>query len=190
MDVGQLHTALQGAVDPRIALELLTPLTTALVLIPAAMIDYKEHRIPNVLSLVGWLMGPILYTVFLGLDGLRESLTGLAILLLLGFPLWLIHWMGAGDVKLMAGVGALVGAGKAPQVFLGIVITGLLLGVALLLRKRQFRLRMRRVLAAIGLTFLMKEVFSPIDNSQKPIVMPYGIPIAFGTLLTELYIMV
>jgi len=92
----------------------ITQVLLLLVVIPAAFFDIRQRRIPNWLVLTGVVAGIGLNT-FLFYDnpspvsGLWFSLQGLGIAFLVYFPLYLLRGMGAGDVKLMGAVGAIVG---------------------------------------------------------------------------------
>lgn len=82
-----------------------------LLLLVAAVIDVRSYRVPNALTVAGMLLGllvgtfdsPVPYRGFL--HSLGGLVTGLSCLL----PLHALKVMGAGDVKLMAVVGAFVG---------------------------------------------------------------------------------
>src|SRR5919197_5677105 len=93
----------------------LSPGTVALnlvlmaVLAVASVTDLRTRRIPNALTFSTVALGLVLNGVFFGLDGLRDSASGAGLGLGLLFPLFMLRWMGAGDVKLMAVVGALKG---------------------------------------------------------------------------------
>ncbi len=84
------------------------------VLAVAVMTDLRSRRIPNLLTFPALGLGLLLNSAFLGLDGLKTSgeaaLLALAILL----PLYMFKGLGAGDVKLMAAIGAL----KGPEFFI------------------------------------------------------------------------
>lgn len=79
------------------------------LLIPAVWVDHRRHRIPN------WLTGSLLaagiatQSVVYGVTGLGSALGGM----LVGFAVFLLPYlkrgMAAGDVKLMAAVGASLG---------------------------------------------------------------------------------
>jgi prepilin peptidase CpaA len=105
--------------------------TLLALLVPAVWIDQKHHRIPN------WLTGSVLavgicvQTVVYGLSGLGDALGGM----LLGFVILLLPYlkggMAAGDVKLMAAVGACLGPSQALlAACLSLVVGG---GIAMLL---------------------------------------------------------
>jgi prepilin peptidase CpaA len=75
----------------------------------ATWADLRRRRIPNLLTLPSIGVGLALGVVFGGVDGLRDHFGGAALGLGMLFPLFVLRWMGAGDVKLMAAVGALMG---------------------------------------------------------------------------------
>ncbi len=87
-------------------------LTTAVVLavgLPAIWIDSRTHRIPNALVGATLLAGGAVQVATQGTAGIGLVLGGAAVGLLFFLPLYLSGAMGAGDVKLMAALGALVG---------------------------------------------------------------------------------
>src|SRR5262249_44988714 len=77
----------------------------------AAVYDVRYRRIPNWITASGVLAG-LLLNAFLDptWSGLLFGLKGMALGFGIYFALYALHAMGAGDVKLMAAVGALVGA--------------------------------------------------------------------------------
>src|SRR6266404_9200165 len=91
------------------------------------MFDFRYRRVPNWLTLTGVVLGIALNAFLFETEGLWMSLKGIGVAFLIYFPLYLLRGMGAGDVKLMAAVGALVGWMN----WLGIlVLTSLLGGIA------------------------------------------------------------
>ncbi len=92
----------------------------------AALFDVRTRRIPNWLSLAGCASGLAANTTLSGWNGLRNSALGLAIGFALYFPLWLLGARGAGDVKLLAAAGSLIGPGNTFALF---VFASLLGGV-------------------------------------------------------------
>ena len=89
----------------------------SLLLASAVFTDLRSRRIPNRLVLAGLATAPLLHlgALYLGLPSLASAtwwspftglLTGFGLLL----PFYLLRATGAGDVKLMAMVGAFIGA--------------------------------------------------------------------------------
>src|SRR6266404_22451 len=73
------------------------------------MFDFRYRRVPNWLTLTGVVLGIALNAFLFETEGLWFSLQGMGVAFLIYFPLYLLRGMGAGDVKLMAAVGAIVG---------------------------------------------------------------------------------
>lgn len=84
-------------------------LALGFALAAAVVIDCRSRRIPNVLSVALCLAGLAGGAVLHGMAGLGASLAGLAAGFAAFFPFWLLGGFGAGDVKLMAAVGAVLG---------------------------------------------------------------------------------
>ncbi len=80
-----------------------------ITLVVAAVIDGLKLKVPNWITypmiLSGWIYSTAL-SPYAGWDGLWYSLLGTAVGLGLLLPAYAIGGMGAGDVKLLAGVGA------------------------------------------------------------------------------------
>lgn len=95
-----------------------------LVVISAAIFDVRERRVPNWIVVTGLVLGIALNLFLYETPGLWMSLEGLGLAFLIYFPLYLLRGMGAGDVKLMAAVGGIVGWAN----WLGILVLTALVG--------------------------------------------------------------
>ncbi len=83
----------------------------------AGVIDAREFRVPNLLTLPMVVSGAAFNTLVAGWDGLKLSLAGLAFGFGIMIFFYLLGVMGAGDVKFMAGVGAWWGMPATVYVF-------------------------------------------------------------------------
>src|SRR5689334_24046469 len=98
-------------------------LVVALVL-TAGVYDFRFRRIPNWLTLSGVLAGFSGNVLLFHMSGLTTATTGLALAMAIYLPLYLLRAMGAGDVKLMAAIGSIVG----PYAWLGICLASAIVG--------------------------------------------------------------
>src|SRR5215475_14301148 len=99
----------------------------------AAVYDIRFRRIPNWLVLAGIIAGFSLNVSSSGSSGLAHAAGGLGLGFALYFPLYLLRARGAGDVKLLAAVGAIVGARNCFWVFILTAILGGLIAMLILL---------------------------------------------------------
>jgi len=79
------------------------------ILLVALIVDLRWQRIPNGLSLGGIVLGIAAQTTLFGLNGLLTASSGVVVCLVCFLPFYIGRGMAAGDVKLMAAVGAFMG---------------------------------------------------------------------------------
>jgi prepilin peptidase CpaA len=96
----------------------------------AAYYDLRVRRIPNWLNVTAVIFGLALNVYFESLHGALTATGGLLLALCVYLPLYALKGMGAGDVKLMAAIGAIAGPGNWLNIF---IVTALLGGAASLL---------------------------------------------------------
>jgi prepilin peptidase CpaA len=149
----------------------------------AALTDWREHKIYNKLLVPAFFVALLLNTSQGGVSGLKISLLGAAI----GFALLLLPYlmggMGAGDVKLLAVIGAFGGAQFVLTSFMYGAIIGGLISVLLLARRRALGNTLKHYLRFFP--FIRKpQHFSEVMNNGSQEKFPYGIAIALGTMIS------
>jgi len=164
--------------------EILLMLGATVCAIAGAVSDVRSNRIPNWLTYGGIALALSLRAAVGGWRSLEQGVGGI----LLGggvfFVFFLVHGLGAGDVKLMAAVGAWVG----PHSTLGVLIATALAGGVLALVYMAFYKRVGSTFRNLGalLRFHLRAGVRPHPklNLQGPetIRLPYGLAIAMGTL--------
>lgn len=90
-----------------------------LILSFATLNDWREHKVPNVLTFGGTVFAFVLQWTLNGGSGLILAATGWLACFICFLPFYIRGGMAAGDVKLMAAVGAFIGpiAGVVACVF-------------------------------------------------------------------------
>ena len=157
------------------------------ILIVAATIDGIQLKVPNWITYPMILAGICYWTIADGWEGLGYSLLGMVIGLALLLPLYAIGGMGAGDVKLLAGVGAWVGATVTFWAFMVSIIVGAIIAIGMVLYKKEWSKHFNQFFHITKEIIVIKdpEKLSEIAAERKPsmLLLPYGIPIAIGTIL-------
>lgn len=161
---------------------------SASLLVPLAAViayyDVRYRRIPNPFVLAALISGLTMNLILNGLPGLFSSLAGCGLAFILMFALHVFGAMGAGDVKLFAAIGAIVGAKLVIPTFLVVVLTGGLLAVVSIVRSGMVATTMHRVLQIfIGMLpgWQMPKFAVPED---RRFTIPYGVAITLGSIIS------
>lgn len=157
-------------------------------LLPVAVLityyDVRYRRIPNAFVLATLAGGLAIHSIFGGLDGVYASLSGCALAFALMFMLHIFGAMGAGDVKLFAAIGAVMGAPLVLPTFLVVILTGGLLALVSIIRAGVFLTTMQRVVQIlVGLLpgWEMPRFSVPTDRTHT---IPYGVAITIGSIIS------
>ena len=148
-----------------------------------AAIDLCTRRVPNPLTVVLAASGVVFAA--LGVSGLTigASLAGFGLGLALMLPGHLIGATGAGDVKLFAAVGALIGPAPIVAAFFYTAVAGGVMALIVAARRRRLQETIdgtaRLIVTAAANT---AELESPLANNR----FAYAPAIAVGTMLAAL----
>jgi prepilin peptidase CpaA len=158
----------------------------------AAMTDLALRRVPNVLVLCGLFIALVLHALAGGMAALAGTwLAGLATGFFLFLPLYALRGMAAGDVKLMAMVGAFAGPEEAVQIALLACLAGGAMGLAMVAWNGRWRVLMRNL--GILLRPLLGRLAGyrveavPLARADSAGGIPYGVAIAVGTAVVVLH---
>ena len=160
-----------------------------ITLVVAAVIDGLKLKVPNWITfpmiISGWIYSATL-SPYAGWEGLMYSLIGTVVGLALLLPAYAIGGMGAGDVKLLAGVGAWVWGTTTLYAFAVSAIVGGIIAVLMVLAGKGWNKHQTQFWMICNeiLTVKDPEKLATIAAERKPTMMllPYGIPIAIGTI--------
>ena len=143
----------------------------------ACVTDARERRIPN--AVVGSLLIlGIGVTVARtpGWPALAGSLGGAVTGLGLWLPFWLLHMVGAGDVKLFAAASAWLGPQLAVEAALLAGLYGGVIAIAFMLQGQGVRFTAMRLAHAVQITQSLRD--APGSGPSRR--LPYGFAIAAG----------
>ena len=156
------------------------------ILILAAWIDGRELKVPNWITFPMILSGLVYSTWVGGLGGLGAGLLGMSVGLLTLLPLYAVGGMGAGDVKLMAGIGAWLGWEITFAAFCVSTVVGAIMAVMMVLWTKSMKHHYENFLLILSEWMVIKNPYelSKIAAERKPrmMLLPYGIPICIGTI--------
>ena len=143
--------------------------------------DTLHSRIPNLFTLGLTLVGLTYNLAVAGLAGLTTSVSGLAAGLALLLIPYLMGGMGAGDVKALAALGALLGPQAILIVFAYTGLVGGVMAIVHYLFNRDLVSKCLAGLRALRLFFYTRK-FSDITPSRngEQLRFPYAAAIAFG----------
>jgi len=161
-------------------------------LVYACWSDCRFRRIPNWLTATVAATGLLAQTLWLGRAGLESAALGMATGFCVLILFWLVHAMGAGDVKLMAAVGAWLG----PQLIFYAVVLGALVGgvmaLAMIVYQRRWAQTSTNIAVVLTKLSSVRTAFSDYGSAaslnQSSRGLPYAIPMAIGTLIAVFYI--
>ena len=113
--------------------------------VAAAVVDVRHQRIPNWLTYPGILLGLGLRSALFGWKGLESAVAGCLLAGGVVLVFYTLRAMGAGDVKLMAAIGSLVGPRQALIVLAATAISGGVLAMIYAAYRRRVGSTLRNV---------------------------------------------
>lgn len=160
------------------------PYIAALLLVTAAAyFDISDHRIPNALTYPAWVLGFLFGAVYGGWVGLADAALGFVAAFVPLLLMFIGGSIGGGDVKLMGGVGALLGFPAGLNALISSILVGGFFAAIILL----WQGRLLPILKHAASTFWSK-LYPPHVPLPPPKKLkdsfPFGVAIALGTYLT------
>jgi prepilin peptidase CpaA len=146
----------------------LLPAIAVIAAVVALVTDVRSRTIPNWLTASTLLIGLAANTYLRGVDGTLSSLEGAALGLAILLPFYIFRTMGAGDVKLLAAFGAVLG----PQMLISVAVYAAVVGgiQAVIVLQRVGRLSL-----ALHQMFFMRVL--PAKSGAKA---PYAVALTSG----------
>ena len=153
------------------------------MLLIAAIYDIRYRKLPNWLTVGGVLLG---FAINFGIGppeaGVIFALQGFAVAFGIYMVLYVLRAMGAGDVKLMAAVGALVGWERWFGIFFMTAIVGGIMALALVAARG----RLKRTVFNVG--FILSEMKhgrpAYVEKEELDVRNPKAVGLPHGAVIT------
>lgn len=150
----------------------------------SCILDLRTRHIPNSVTLAGAAVGLVYGAVAHGGSGFLQSALGWLAGLVIFLPLFLLGGLGAGDVKLVACLGAWLGPSMAVWTALYAAIAGGVMAVLLAVTTGYFNtalMNVMRLLSHFRTQGVRPHPDLTLTQSTGP-RLPYALPITAGTL--------
>ncbi len=145
----------------------------------AAVIDLKTRRVPNALTMSMAAAGIALAATGLGPVGLGASVAGCVLGAALMLPGHVLGATGAGDVKLLAAAGTLLGPGLTFKAFVATAIAGGAIAVIVAVQRGRLRQTLTTTTRLATGQAAATEIEQPTANNR----FAYAPAIAIGVML-------
>ncbi|MCL1048197.1 prepilin peptidase [Shewanella abyssi] len=156
-------------------------ITAGMFFVLAITFDLSKERIPNWLCLIAIFFGFAVNSYFAQLNGLLISFVGFSLAFIILFPTFMFRILGAGDIKLMMGIGAIMGPSLLMWSILYAIVAGALTSIVLIAWKTG--------LSGIKITakrywdcFYLRTYFKPEQGEAAGQKVPYAPALALGWL--------
>jgi prepilin peptidase CpaA len=158
--------------------------TAVVIAIIAAVIDVRERRIPNKLTYSAFILGILLQAVLEGWKGVLSGMLGAVVFGGLFLLFYIVHGMGAGDVKLAAPLGCLAGIPASLNLMAATAAAGGILAVIYMVRAHRVAQTLRNTLSILVFHKNFGFQAHPTVNLEnaEALRMPYGLAFAAGTV--------
>ena len=162
----------------------------------AAVTDVRTFKVYNVLTIPLMVSGLAYHGIVDGGNGVIQSMCGILFGVAILLVPFLMGGMGAGDVKLLAAVGAWLGMPLTLYVFIASGLASGVCAVLMVAYQNGFReaavnvqvmwLRLNSFFKHLGSDEWMESVV-PQENRRRRVI-PYGAMVAFGILVTLIWV--
>jgi len=161
------------------------PVITTLLafMIVCCAFDLRTRRIPNAISAPAIVIGLVLNGLYFGTAGLLASAGGTVVMIGVLLAPFALGGIGAGDVKMMAAVGAFLGPRLAIfGLALGVGLGGIVMAVHLI-RLGRLGEKVRALQGMIASAVVTRTTIPLRIAADDPgaISLPYSVPLGLGT---------
>jgi prepilin peptidase CpaA len=158
----------------------------AFVLVAAALYDLRFQKIPNLLTFPTMGVAIVYYGITIGGKGILISTSGLLLGMALFITPYLMGGMGAGDVKLMGAVGAVLGPWGVVNAAILTAFAGGVYALYIIITRHEDCKKMLSRFALMIKHYVNtgKMTYIPAPGNENVPKLCYGVAIFLGTLCT------
>lgn len=150
----------------------------------ASYTDIRKSIIPNYLTISSVIIGLTVQSLLDGTDGLLRSFLGLAAGFSLMLLLYLFGALGAGDVKLFAGIGALTSVSFVINTMIYALLFAGIIGFGMLIFRKQLFCRLFQLFQRLWLVVWLRDLsFVRNIRESEHITFPFMLAAAPGVIL-------
>jgi prepilin peptidase CpaA len=149
----------------------------------AGILDWRYRRIPNWLTVSGFVAGVTVNTILFRWPGLENGLLGALAGLGLLLPFVLIRSLGAGDWKLAGALGACLGPRQMLTVLMGTILIAGIMALALVIWKGRLARTLKNMAHLLATLFSLRMPGAEVslDDPQSTRI-PFGVAMAVAVL--------
>ncbi len=157
----------------------------SILLVLALISDIKTYKIKNNIVYPFIILGLLTNVYYNSLQGVKESLIGIMLPILLLFILYLLRMLGAGDIKLFSAIGSIMGYGFVFNTILYSIIAGGIISLEILIVKKNGRKRLVYLLKYLKISILTCSMLPYEDFNEKSdgSKFHFGYAVICGTII-------
>lgn len=161
----------------------MTDILLVIVLLICLFTDIVYRKIYNIILVPPVILGLLSNLIDGGIMGFIFSLKGFFAGLLFLLVPYIWGGIGAGDVKLLATIGAIKGPVFVLYAGIYMGIAGGILALAILLYQRRLFSTLKEFLVGLNILFITKFKVASFGNKTANNMFPYGVAITMGALV-------
>lgn len=166
---------------------MLIDILLVIILVICLITDLKERKIYNKIIFPSLIIAFILNLLLSSWSGLLSSITGFFVGLGILLIPYLMGGMGAGDVKLLALIGAIKGTSFVLYTSVYMALLGGIIAIGILLYRKEFFKKIQSVLFfLIGRRYGMK-IHLDLEKDPMKAMYPYGVAITGGAFVSMFF---
>lgn len=161
-----------------------------IIIIISIYTDTRYYKVLNKIIYPSMFLGIVVSVFNQGWNGVKSSVLGILLITLGLFIFYALNFLGAGDIKLLAAVGAFLGYKETIYISLYSFLGGGIIALILLIVRKNGKKRFEKLFNYLKLSFFLAKVLEyETDKNDKNSIFrfTYGVLIGYLIYLVEVY---